>query len=62
MQVHYTEDMADVISKINPPVIHVLAGTNSDRYAVPVPPEMLQVLEVCCQHNGTAIAIFLELC
>ncbi|KAK9798996.1 hypothetical protein WJX73_000520 [Symbiochloris irregularis] len=29
-EVHYTEDMADVISKINPPVIHVLAGTNSD--------------------------------
>lgn len=30
-EVHYTEDMASVLSGLNPARLHLLCGTNSDR-------------------------------
>ena len=37
MQVHYVDEIPKVIRNLKPPSIHVLDGTNSDRYFLSIP-------------------------
>ena len=33
-EVHYTENMADILAKLQPSTLHLLCGTNSDRSCI----------------------------
>ena len=50
-EVHYVEDMPKVLAQLQPVSVHLLSGTNTDRYTC-TPPQVLSCMTTMLLHSN----------